>query len=338
MSAYQFGWLTQQQIDVTQLTRELNTRLRALVHDFESGTIALTTRATTISALYTFTSGVTVSGSVLKVDPTFAAANALQVGDGTRVAWVTGTRLLVSGDVRSMSPAISDAITIQTKHNASADPAALLVIPEFVVDAGAHNLAGANIGALTLDKGSALTTTDYKALQLFEPLTISGTGTVTTAYGLLILDIACGGTNYAIYTGAGLVRFGGALTVAASVTVSTGGITVTGNSTMAGTLGGVTTLTCTTVTATNLGGTLSTAAQPNVTSVGTLTALTVSGQTTMGALLRLKGYTVAGLPAGTQGDTAFVTDALAPAFLTAVVGGGAIVTPVFFDGTNWVSY
>ena len=55
-------------------------------------------------------------------------------------------------------------------------------------------------------------------------------------------------------------------------------------------------------------------------------------------VIRLKGYTVATLPAGTQGDTAFVTDALAPAFLTAVVGGGAVVTPVFHDGTNWKAY
>jgi hypothetical protein len=63
----------------------------------------------------------------------------------------------------------------------------------------------------------------------------------------------------------------------AGITVSGGGVTVTGNSTITGTLGGVTTLTCTTVTATNLGGTLSTAAQANVTSLGTLTALTVQG-------------------------------------------------------------
>ena len=52
--------------------------------------------------------------------------------------------------------------------------------------------------------------------------------------------------------------------------------------------------------------------------------------------VRLKGYTVAGLPAGTQGDCAFVTDALAPTYLAAVVGGGAVVTEVFYDGTNWV--
>lgn len=54
---------------------------------------------------------------------------------------------------------------------------------------------------------------------------------------------------------------------------------------------------------------------------------------------RLTGYTVAGLPAaGTQGRIAYVTDALAPAFLTIIVGGGAIVSPVFDNGTNWVSY
>lgn len=63
-----------------------------------------------------------------------------------------------------------------------------------------------------------------------------------------------------------------------------------------------------------------------------------SGTVISTGVVRLKNYTVATLPAGTQGDTAFVTDALAPAFLTAVVGGGAIVTPVFYDGTNWVSY
>lgn len=53
--------------------------------------------------------------------------------------------------------------------------------------------------------------------------------------------------------------------------------------------------------------------------------------------IRLKGYTVATLPAGTQGDEAFVTDALAPTFLAIVVGGGVVVTKVFHNGTNWVT-
>lgn len=52
--------------------------------------------------------------------------------------------------------------------------------------------------------------------------------------------------------------------------------------------------------------------------------------------VRLKNYTVATLPAGTQGDFAFVTDALAPAYHVTVVGGGAVVVPVFFNGATWI--
>ena len=54
--------------------------------------------------------------------------------------------------------------------------------------------------------------------------------------------------------------------------------------------------------------------------------------------IKLKNYTVATLPTGTQGDTAYVTDALAPTYMATVVGGGAVVTPVFYNGTAWVSH
>jgi hypothetical protein len=48
-------------------------------------------------------------------------------------------------------------------------------------------------------------------------------------------------------------------------------------------------------------------------------------------------YTVATLPTfGTQGRRSWVTDALAPVFLNAVVGGGAVVCPVFDNGSAWV--
>jgi len=51
-------------------------------------------------------------------------------------------------------------------------------------------------------------------------------------------------------------------------------------------------------------------------------------------------YTVATLPTTgvSSGTYATVSDALAPAYLTTVVGGGAIVTPVFYNGTNWVCH
>lgn len=67
-------------------------------------------------------------------------------------------------------------------------------------------------------------------------------------------------------------------------------------------------------------------------------AMNITGSTLiLAGRVRLKGFTVATLPAGVQGDKAFVTDALAPAYMVAVAGGGAVVTEVFFNGTNWIS-
>lgn len=60
------------------------------------------------------------------------------------------------------------------------------------------------------------------------------------------------------------------------------------------------------------------------------------GNIILDSTLRLKNYTVATLPAGVQGDKAFVTDALAPTYLVTVAGGGTVVTEVFYNGTNWV--
>ena len=61
------------------------------------------------------------------------------------------------------------------------------------------------------------------------------------------------------------------------------------------------------------------------------------GQLTASSTIpQLTNYTVATLPsATTAGVRAFVTDATAPAFGVTVVGGGAVSTPVYSDGTNW---
>ena len=54
--------------------------------------------------------------------------------------------------------------------------------------------------------------------------------------------------------------------------------------------------------------------------------------------IRTGGYTVATLPAaGVAGRRAYVTDATLPTYLGALVGGGAVVCPVFDNGTAWVS-
>ncbi|MNQ27568.1 hypothetical protein D3C85_408280 [compost metagenome] len=51
-----------------------------------------------------------------------------------------------------------------------------------------------------------------------------------------------------------------------------------------------------------------------------------------------KSYTVATLPTPTGTAFAIVTDALAPTYMATIVGGGAVVTPVFYNGTNWVAH
>lgn len=63
--------------------------------------------------------------------------------------------------------------------------------------------------------------------------------------------------------------------------------------------------------------------------------LTNGGTVILNSSARLKGYTVAGLPAGAIGDTAYVTDALAPVFGAAVAGGGAVMVPVYYTGAAW---
>lgn len=66
---------------------------------------------------------------------------------------------------------------------------------------------------------------------------------------------------------------------------------------------------------------------------GTLTGTSA----TFSGTVKLAGYTVATLPTGIVGMTAYVTDALAPTFGATLVGGGAVVTKAFFNGTNWVN-
>lgn len=62
-----------------------------------------------------------------------------------------------------------------------------------------------------------------------------------------------------------------------------------------------------------------------------------AGKLDVNGTIRTAGYTVATLPAGTVGQRAYVTDALGPTYLGALVGGGAVTAPVFYNGAAWVS-
>ena len=62
-------------------------------------------------------------------------------------------------------------------------------------------------------------------------------------------------------------------------------------------------------------------------------------QFTLNQLAANTNYLVVDLPSAAVsglGARAFVTDATAPIFGSAVVGGGAVATPVYSDGPNWI--
>ena len=65
---------------------------------------------------------------------------------------------------------------------------------------------------------------------------------------------------------------------------------------------------------------------------------TVNGPLVVTTTIKTGGYTVSGLPSGTVGMRAYVTDqlttcAVAGATLT---GGGSVICPVFYNGSAWV--
>ena len=61
-----------------------------------------------------------------------------------------------------------------------------------------------------------------------------------------------------------------------------------------------------------------------------------AGKLDVAGTIKTLGYTVATLPTGVVGAKAYVTNALAPVFGATVVAGGAVVIPVFYNGTNWI--
>ena len=67
-----------------------------------------------------------------------------------------------------------------------------------------------------------------------------------------------------------------------------------------------------------------------------LTSATGVAKLQVSGAIKTTGFTVATLPTGTVGMRTYVTDALAPSFSAAVVGGGAVTIPVFYNGSSWI--
>lgn len=70
----------------------------------------------------------------------------------------------------------------------------------------------------------------------------------------------------------------------------------------------------------------------------TLSQSWTSTETIFAFPARMKGYTVGTLPAANAGDIAYVTDQTTTCAVTgaALVGGGAVTCPVFYNGSAWV--
>lgn len=256
--------------------------IKAADHNANNALCVLTDTARTVtvthtwSASQTFTGGfttgaaVTLGGNLLFTDATYdiGASGATRPRDlylsrnavvgGT--LGVTGVATLTAQPVLSSLTAsqavftdaskglVSNAITGTGSVVMSASPTLT-----GTVTAAAANFSGAvtalTFGGVTISAGAVSGVTT---------VSMSGALTMTAAAS----QIVPGATSWAVRNNAN---------TADNIIITDAGA-VTFRSTVAG---------ITTLTATTLGGTLSTAAQPNVTSVGTLTGLTVSGGVTI---------------------------------------------------------
>jgi len=72
--------------------------------------------------------------------------------------------------------------------------------------------------------------------------------------------------------------------------------------------------------------------------VGIAGNINAGGSIAVTGTVRTGGYTFATLPTPTQGMRTFITDGAAlPVYMANAAGGSNVVTPVFYNGTNWIN-
>ncbi len=323
-----------------------------------SGAVASVSNSDTTLTVSPTTGSVVASLNLAKANtwtgaPTFSTVPVTISGNQSAAAWTTGGKQLVISAATLTDTTSSGTVTTNA--------ASAFAIPVFAASSATTYTNGTTVyiaGAPT--PGTNVTITNTYSLLVNSGFSIFGGGLATgTGLGSNANAYISGGTtltsssNAAIlFAGAGTAQFrsvftGNIATTALTANVSSANIIVgSGIQTTAAT--GTHAMLANMVvnplgTVSSGGATVTNTASLLVNGAGTggtnnYSLLVNSGPSKFGGTVQLMNYTVATLPTGVQGMTAYVTDALAPTYLGVLVGGGAVVTPVFYDGANWVAH
>lgn len=142
------------------------------------------------------------------------------------------------------------------------------------------------------------------------------------------LSAAISGTDYAPPTSGGSILYGNGSGGFSNVTIGTG-LSFSG--------GALTSLSAINYPAVGFAYSTGSAWATSYGKTGTGTNVVTDNQPTIKEPIIGTGYTVGALPTGSIGMRTYVTDALAPVFLTTLTGGGSVVCPAFYNGTAWVA-
>ena len=312
-----------------------------------SGAVALATDATTANAVAL--ANVAGAGNIASINIDGAAANVLYgngvfaaasspalTGDGYQLANLTGAN--VTGAIAFATTANAVAYA-----NVSGTPT-LGNISTINIDGAAGNVLYGNGAFAPVSSTTAQTVTtaaqpNITSTGTLTSLTVTGALGVTTG---LITGDGGGISNIAVGNLVGTIN----LATFAGTANAVAGANVSGEVTFAATANAVAGANVSgTVPLATTAGTISTNAQPNITSTGTLTSLTVSGNVTgqsyvsAATALQTTPVITSALPAAATAGTgarAMVTDADAGSvFGAALTGAGSLTLPVFSDGTIW---
>lgn len=211
-----------------------------------TGNLAVSAGSATIASGLTITSGgITVTAGGVAVTAGGVTVNAGSLATGgtsTGIALTAGNFAMSSNGYVDLSGGTllagtsTIAIKVQNTWQSTAGASMLGLQLAPTITSGTVGATQALMRMLVSNPTTAnvsWTITDFRHVHITN-VSKGASNTITTQYGILIDAMTAGGTNYALYTNAGLVVFGdavtiasGGLTVTGGITASTVGITVT---------------------------------------------------------------------------------------------------------------